>query len=65
MNRTGHSRTRRIAQILRTWPKCLVMGGAVLYAAGCLNIERLPVEALFVGPGMMLAGIGMMAAKRH
>jgi hypothetical protein len=51
--------------MLRIWPKCLVASGAVLYAAGCLNIDHLPIGALFVGPGIMAAGVLMIAGSRR
>jgi hypothetical protein len=54
-----------MVRMLRLWPRCLVLSGAVLYAAGCLNSERLPVEALFVGPGIMFAGVVMIAGSRR
>ena len=52
---------RRFLRLVRVWPEWLVASGAVLYAAGCLNAERLPLAALFIGPGIMAAGILMIA----
>jgi len=44
---------------VRKWPKVLVGAGLFLFALACLNSARLPVEALLVGPAMMLAGVVM------
>jgi hypothetical protein len=43
------------------WPRTLVASGLILFALACMAGERLPVESLFVGPGMMLAGVIMIA----
>jgi hypothetical protein len=43
----------------RRWPGWLLHGGWALFAMACVNSARLPVEALFVGPGMMLAAVAV------
>jgi hypothetical protein len=45
---------------LEQWPRLLLYAGWVLFGAACLESARLPVEALFVGPAMMVAGAVMI-----
>jgi hypothetical protein len=47
------------------WPKLLLHAGWVLFGIACLNSARLPVEALFVGPGMMAAGVAMIERNKR
>ena len=42
------------------WPAVILHAGWILFVIACLNSARLPVEALFVGPGMMAAGVAMI-----
>jgi hypothetical protein len=42
------------------WPTLLLHAGWVLFGMACLNSARLPVEALLVGPGMMVAAVAMI-----
>jgi len=42
------------------WPRLLLHAGWVLFGIACLNSARLPVEALLVGPGMMVAAVAMI-----
>jgi hypothetical protein len=44
----------------RQWPRLLLHAGWVLFGIACLNSARLPVEALLVGPAMMVAGVAML-----
>jgi hypothetical protein len=45
---------------VRQWPRVLLHAGWIVFGVACLNSARLPVEALFVGPGMMVAGVAMI-----
>jgi hypothetical protein len=47
------------------WPGWLLNGGWVLFAMACVNSARLPVEALLVGPGMMLAAVAVKEAIKR
>jgi hypothetical protein len=49
----------------KCWPKTLVAIGLILFAATCLAGESLPVESILVGPGLMLAGVIMIARDRR
>jgi hypothetical protein len=51
--------------ILLAWQKSLFWGGVIVYAAMCMFGGGLPVEALFIGPAMMLAGVIMMSKTRQ
>ena len=44
---------------VRQWPLLLVRSGLVLFAVTCVASARLPAEAIFAGPAMMLAGAAM------
>jgi hypothetical protein len=50
---------------LRQWPRLLLHAGWVLFGIACLDSPRLPVEALFVGPGMMAAGVAMIERDKR
>jgi hypothetical protein len=47
------------------WPRILVASGLILFALACMAGESLPVESIFVGPGLMLAGVIMIARGRR
>ena len=38
------------------WPSVLVFGGLLLFWAACVASAALPIEAFFVGPGLMAGG---------
>ena len=64
MNRnSGQSRLE--LGVTEYWPRILVASGLFLFALACVAGESLPVESLFVGPGMMLAGVIMIARQRR
>jgi hypothetical protein len=44
----------------RQWPRLLLHAGWILFGITCLNGARLPVEALLVGPAMMVAAVAMI-----
>ena len=48
---------RAIERAVASWPVCLFWGGLGLFWAACLSGDRLPVEAVLVGPLAMFAGI--------
>ncbi|HUE21371.1 MAG TPA: hypothetical protein VMQ86_06800 [Bryobacteraceae bacterium] len=45
---------------VQQWPRLLLHAGWVLFGIACLDSARLPVEALFVGPAMMVAAVAMI-----
>jgi hypothetical protein len=47
------------------WPKLLLHAGWLVFGIACLNSAGLPVEALFVGPGMMAAGVAMIERNKR
>jgi hypothetical protein len=64
MNRnSGQSRLQ--LRVMEYWPRTLVASGLILFALACFAGESLPVESIFVGPGMMLAGVIMIARDRR
>ena len=64
MNR--NSRENRLQLwVTEYWPRTLVASGLILFALACMAGESLPVESIFVGPGMMLAGVIMIARDRR
>jgi hypothetical protein len=50
---------------VQQWPWLILHAGWVLFGIACLNSARLPVEALFVGPGMMVAGVAMIERNKR
>jgi hypothetical protein len=64
MNRnSGQSRLE--VWVTEYWPRILVASGLILFALACMAGESLPVESVFVGPGIMLAGVIMIARNRR
>ena len=57
--RTARPRSRE-EWVVRTWPRLLVWSGLALFWAACLCSAVLPEYALFVGPGLMVAGWALM-----
>ena len=51
---------RRIERLIKRWPMLVIRAGLVMFCLACLYSERLPTEALLVGPAVMVAG-GLMA----
>ena len=51
--------------VLERWPQFIFWTGLLSFASACLNSERLPVEAVFVGPLLMLAGVVMMHRNKR
>jgi hypothetical protein len=47
------------AWAVQKWPTLLLKTGLALFWLACINSGRLPIEALFVGPAMMVAGVTM------
>jgi len=44
------------AWAVEKWPGILLKTGWALFWLACINSAQLPIEALFVGPAMMVAG---------
>ena len=64
MNRnSGQSRLE--LWVVEYWPRILVACGLILFALACMAGDSLPVESVFVGPGLMLAGVIMIARGRR
>ena len=54
----------------RSWavqqcPMLLVRAGLALFGLACIYCGRLPVEAIFVGPAMMVAGVAMKEINKR
>jgi hypothetical protein len=47
------------------WPSMLVFGGLLLFWTACLASAVLPIEAFFLGPGLMVAGAILRARQRR
>jgi hypothetical protein len=47
------------------WPGWLIRGGIILFWVTCLDASRLPVEALFLGPALLLAGVLMSELNKR
>jgi len=45
---------------VQQWPRLLLHVGWVLFGIACLDSAQLPVEALLVGPVMMVAAVAMI-----
>jgi hypothetical protein len=43
----------------------LVPAGLALFALACLYSTRLPVETIWVGPGMMAAGVALRELNKR
>jgi hypothetical protein len=50
---------------IQKWPALLLKAGLALFWLACLNSVRLPIEALFVGPAMMVAGVTMTVFNKR
>jgi hypothetical protein len=53
------------AWTLRRWPWLLLHSGWGLFGIACLDSARLPVEALLVGPAMMMAAVAMIESYKR
>jgi hypothetical protein len=53
------------AWAVQKWPGILLRIGLALFWLACINSWRLPVEALFVGPAMMVAGVIMTVFNKR
>ena len=50
---------------VQKWPTLLLRAGLALFWLACINSGRLPIEALFVGPAMMVAGFTMTVFNKR
>jgi hypothetical protein len=46
------------------WPKLLLAVGWCVFWLVVVSGERLPIPALFIGPGMMAVGLVVLGRKR-
>lgn len=44
------------AWLIPRWPAFLLRAGFVLFVVACVASNRLPLETIYVGPALMLAG---------
>jgi hypothetical protein len=56
---------RLYAWAVQKWPTLLLRTGLALFWLACINSWRLPIEALFVGPAMMVAGVAMTVRNKR
>ena len=61
----GERTTRLWRWILERWPDFVLWIGLLLFWFACINSEHLPLEALFVGPVLMLAGAIMIDRNKR
>jgi len=50
---------------VQEWPMLLLKAGLVMFWLACINSVRLPIEALIVGPAMMVAGVIMTLSNQR
>ena len=53
------------AWVIQQWPRLLVKAGLALFWLACIDNWRLPIETLFVGPAMMVAGVTMSLGNKR
>jgi hypothetical protein len=51
--------------IIERWPHIIIWTGLMLFWAACIESAHLPIEAVFVGPVLMLAGAVMLKRSRN
>ena len=49
----------------QNWPRLLVRTGFALFCLACVYSARLPAEAIFAGPAMMVAGVAMIERNKR
>jgi hypothetical protein len=59
------ARYRRYLWIAKHWPGFLISSGFLIFALACINSDKLPTVALFVGPGMMVTGVILKEQNRR
>jgi hypothetical protein len=64
-SRTSMHEDRLYNWTVQKWPALLLKGGLALFWLACIDSVRLPIETIFVGPAMMVAGITMTAYNKH
>jgi hypothetical protein len=50
---------------IKRWPHIILWTGVLLLWLASINSEHLPIEALFVGPVLMLAGAVMIGWNKR
>ncbi len=51
--------------ILQRWTHIMLWTGLLLFWLACIDSADLPLEAVFVGPTLMLAGVIMMQRNKR
>ena len=52
-------------RLIERWPHIIIWTGLLLFWLACIDSTRLPLEAVLVGPVLMLAGAIMLRNKRN
>jgi hypothetical protein len=55
---------RLLLWIIERWPHIIIWTGLLLFWVACIDSAHLPLEAVLVGPVLMLAGVIMLRIKR-
>ena len=53
------------AWAVQRWPMLLLRTGLALFWVACINSWRLPIEAVLVGPAMMVAAVTMTVCNKR
>lgn len=51
--------------IIERWPYIIFWTGLLLFWSACINLAHLPLEAVFVGPILMLSGVVMIKRNKR
>jgi hypothetical protein len=55
--------SRLLLFIIDRWPHFIIWTGLLLFWLACIDSAHLPLEAVLVGPVLMLAGVIMLRIK--
>jgi hypothetical protein len=62
----SEERTPRLwSWVMNSWPHVIFRAGLLLFCLACIYSEDLPIEAVFVGPGLMLSGLIMIERNKR
>jgi hypothetical protein len=56
---------RLLPWIIERWPHIIIWTGLLLFWFACIDSAHLPLEAVLIGPVLMLAGVIMLRNKRN
>ena len=56
---------RLLLRIIERWPHIIIWTGLLLLWLACMDSAHLPLEAVLVGPLLMLAGVIMLRNQRN